>query len=291
MNWDDLRFAVAVHQAGSYAAASTRLKVDETTIARRVARLQRDLGVTLFEAVDGRRQATAQGREILKKAALMDHQARDIEASGNLDAAPVRTIRIATTDSIAVGVLAPDLPDLLNTWPNLTIQFLASTENVNFSRWEADLAIRLRKPEKGDFIVSRVAAIRMVLIRPVSGGSGEHGPLVYAYPEDLDLSPESRFLAAAGLKETARCVTKNLLVAEALLATGKCIGILPDFLCTEFRDGKKFVLTEVPEARDAWLLLQPHLKADPQIRSVIDWVREAFRKAGSRTGSTDPPSA
>jgi DNA-binding transcriptional LysR family regulator len=56
MNWDDLRIAVAVHQSGSYAGAGSTLKIDETTVARRMARLQRDLGIPLFKAVDGVRR-------------------------------------------------------------------------------------------------------------------------------------------------------------------------------------------------------------------------------------------
>src|SRR3954454_12749182 len=59
MNWDDLRIIAAVRDQGSYAGASARLRLDETTVARRVARIQGSLGVTLFDAVDGARKPTA----------------------------------------------------------------------------------------------------------------------------------------------------------------------------------------------------------------------------------------
>ena len=52
--------------------------------------------------------------------------------------------------------------------PGLTLQFLTSSENVKFSRWEADLAIRLRKPDKGDFAISKLADVRLYFIEPAT---------------------------------------------------------------------------------------------------------------------------
>ena len=65
MNWDDLRIVAAVSDRGSYAGASARLRIDETTVARRVARIQGSLGVTLFDAVDGVRKPTGYCEAIL----------------------------------------------------------------------------------------------------------------------------------------------------------------------------------------------------------------------------------
>lgn len=117
-------------------------------MARPLARLQDDLGFTLFEAVDGVRRPTAMGQQTLRLAIRMAGAATEIAGlEQRADHTPT-TLRIATTDSIAVEVLGPAVPDLLAHQPGLTIEFLASTENVNFSRWEADLAVRLSKPDK-----------------------------------------------------------------------------------------------------------------------------------------------
>ena len=63
MNWDDLRIIAAVRDEGTYAGASARLKIDETTVGRRLARVQRMLGLRLFEAV-GRVHHEALGRTL-----------------------------------------------------------------------------------------------------------------------------------------------------------------------------------------------------------------------------------
>ena len=155
MNWDDLRIVMAVQKGGSYAAAAAHLHVDESTVARRLTRLQKDLGVTLFEAIDGRRQPTNQCEAILAQVAqIAQHIERIEEVRSPIDA-PAGTYRIAATDSVGVGIVAPNMAGFLAENPGIRLQVVTSTENVNFSRWQADLAIRLRKPDKGDFSISK----------------------------------------------------------------------------------------------------------------------------------------
>ena len=114
-------------------------------------------------------------------------------------------------------------------------------------------------------------------------GAADARPVVCAYPEDLELTPESRHLAAIGLLPAARCVTKNLLVVQSLLRSRVCSGILPEFLCQEFLDDERLKITSLEETREAWLLVQDHLKHDPATRSVIDWLRACFSDLGHRT--------
>ena len=82
MNWDDLRIVAAVREEGTYARAGARLRVDVTTIGRRVARIQRALGVKLFEAVDGVRIPTKQCETVLAHIEAMTGHARQIDRVG-----------------------------------------------------------------------------------------------------------------------------------------------------------------------------------------------------------------
>src|SRR5262249_14759592 len=154
----------------------------------------------------------------------------------------------------------------------LTLQFLTSAENVRFSRWEADLAIRLRKPERGDFAITRLAEIRLYFIEPADDPGGE--TLVCAYPEELDRIPESQFLKARGLDRRARCVTDDIRVVRVLLRSGRAVGVLHEHSCKEFLADPRFRATPLPRGRDAWLLVQNHLKRDAAARLAIGWIRD-----------------
>jgi len=175
-------------------------------------------------------------------------------------------------------VLAPRAPTFLRTRPGLALDFMASTENVDFSRWEADLAIRLKEPEKGDFIKSKLGSFDLFLFSPASA-KDDQTPLPCAYPEDLDLTPESRYLEEIGLQDHARLRTKNLNVMKQFIQSGLCQGILPGYMCADLMNDVSLTSTRLPEPREAWLLIQHRLKDDPLTRQVIDWIRECFDSA------------
>jgi DNA-binding transcriptional LysR family regulator len=276
MNWDDLRIVVAVRDEGTYAGASARLRIDETTVGRRLARIERALGLRLFEAVDGLRKPTRQCEMVLAHVQAMAAHVAEIGRVGEGLPGLSGRFRIASTNAVAEEILSPHTARFLTQNPGLSLQFLTSSENVKFSRWQADLAVRLRKPDKGDFTISKLGEFRLYLIEPAA--EIDAGPVICAYPDDLGPIPESQFLKAKGLHERSRFVTNNVRVLKTLIRTHQAVGILPDFLCGELLADRRLRATLLPKRRDAWLLVQNHLKRDPAARVVIDWVRDCFQE-------------
>jgi DNA-binding transcriptional LysR family regulator len=277
MNWDDLRIIVAVSEAGTYAGAGARLRIDETTVGRRLARIERALDVRLFDAVDGQRRPTARCEAVLAHVQAMARHVGDIARIGEDPPGPLERFRIASTNAVAEEILAPRAARLLAQHPRLSLHFLTRSENVKFSRWQADLAIRLRKPEKGDFAISKLGEVQLYFIEPAAGGEAE--PFVCAYPEELGAVPETAFFKERNLQERARCVTDNARVIRTLLKAHRAIGVLPDYLCADLLADNRLRVTALPRRREVWLLVQNHLKRDPAARVVIDWVRDAFQEA------------
>jgi DNA-binding transcriptional LysR family regulator len=276
MNWDDLRIVAAVRDEGTYAGASARLKIDETTVGRRLARIQRTLGLRLFEAADGVRKPTRQCEMVLAHVQAMAGHVAEIGKVGESLPGLTGRIRIASTNSVAEEILSPHAGRLLIQNPGLTVQFLTSSENVKFSRWAADLAIRLRKPDKGDFTISKLADIRLYFFEPAT--VPDFAPVVCGYPEDLDSIPESQFLKVKGLQPRARAITDNVRVIKTLIQAHQAVGILPEYICGDLLADRRLRVTLLPRRRDVWLLVQNHLKRDPAARAAIDWVRDCFQQ-------------
>jgi DNA-binding transcriptional LysR family regulator len=274
MNWDDLRIVAAVRDEGTYAGASARLRIDETTVGRRLARIQGDLGVPLFEAVDGVRRPTRHCEQVLAHVSAMAGHVAEIGRIRDSQAGPVGRLRIASTNSVAEELLAPRAEQFLRNNPGLTLQFLTSSENVKFSRWQADLAIRLRKPEKGDFTISRLGEVRLYFFEPAE--AIEAAPIVCAFPDELEAIPEAQYLRARRLN-TARCVSDNVRVIQTMIRSHRAIGILPEHNCAALLADRSLRATLLTRRRDVWLLVQNHLKRDPATRLTIDWVRLCFR--------------
>jgi DNA-binding transcriptional LysR family regulator len=275
MNWDDLRIITAVRDEGTFAGASARLRIDETTVARRLARVQRALGFNLFEAVDGLRKPTRQCDEVLAHVQAMTRHVAEIGKVGGDATDPVGRFRVASTNGIAEEILSPRASEFLAQNPGLTLHFLVSNENVNFTRWEADFAIRLRKPDKGNFAISQLADARLYFVEPAE--MQETATFVCAYPQGLDITPESRFLKAKGLQDAARCVTDNPRVIRNLVLSRHAIAVLPEYMCGELFADARLTLTPLSSSRGIWLLIQDHLRRDRVARIVVDWIRDCFR--------------
>ncbi|MGF6307818.1 DNA-binding transcriptional LysR family regulator [Bradyrhizobium sp. i1.8.4] len=273
MNWDDLRIIAAVRDEGTYAGASARLRIDETTVGRRLARIERALGLRLFEAADGVRRPTRQCDVVLAHVQAMAAHAEEIGRIGESLPGPVGRLRIASTNAIAEEVLAPRASELLRAHPGLTLQFLTSSENVKFSRWEADLAIRLRKPDKGDFAISKLAEVRLYFFEPVATTTGE--AVTCAYPDELGGIPEMQFLRARRLR--ARCVTDNVRIIRRLIQSHHAAGVLPEHSCVDLLADRRLRATLLPKRRDVWLLVQSHLTRDAATRITIEWLRACFQ--------------
>ncbi len=278
MNWDDLRIIAAIREKGTFADASKELRIDETTVARRLARIQNDLGIPLFEAIDGTRKPTPHCDAVLAHIDEISRQVVQIDAIGKHVDGPTGNIRVASTHSIAEDFLAPHLAEFLGANPGLSLELKTSNENVNFSKWEADLAIRLGKPAKGTFLIQKLAEVRLYLIAPVETKDQRSDCIVCAYPKELDDTPEMHQIEIADLTDRIRLRTGNPLIIRSVIQTQKGIGILPEYLAGDFIDNPLFHSTLLKAHREVWLLIQPHLQNDPAARLAIDWIKSRLEK-------------
>lgn len=196
MHWDDLRFLVEIGRCGSLAAASRRLHVDQTTVARRLRALERRLGAMLFERVDGCWIATATGARVLERIEGIEESVAGIQriaASGKGVVGGI--VRVTSIASIAIGYLVPRLPSLYARHPALTIELIESNENLSISRREADIAIRLARPHGGDFLIRKLVDCGLALYTSANAMAATTTEDCWvAYREDLAGTPEMRWI-------------------------------------------------------------------------------------------------
>ena len=106
MEWDDLRFALAVARYGGIAGAARNLKVNHSTVFRHIAGIEARLGVHLFERLPSGYSPTMAGKRLLESAERVEEEilamqrqiAADTPGSGG-------TVRVTTTDAIAAHLI------------------------------------------------------------------------------------------------------------------------------------------------------------------------------------------
>ncbi|HZP70595.1 MAG TPA: LysR family transcriptional regulator [Pseudolabrys sp.] len=146
--WDDLKMFLEVARHGSVHAAAKRLRVDHSTVCRRIGRLESLLAVKLF---DRSRKGIAVRREaqgLLKHIEQMDRHAGHLEdAFARNKGTTTQVVRIATMEGIASGYLARRLPALGQFGPNIKIELVSIPQAVDLNRKEADIFLSFFNPD------------------------------------------------------------------------------------------------------------------------------------------------
>lgn len=143
IDWDDVRYFLAVARGGSVRAAAERLGVNHATVLRRVAQLEQRLGVQVFEKLPSGYRLTAAGEEVVEFADQMEASSHQLETRVfGRDQSARGLLRVTLPPFLATHLLMPDLADFARRNPDIEMEILSSGEVANLTNREADVAIR-----------------------------------------------------------------------------------------------------------------------------------------------------
>ncbi|WP_259781496.1 LysR family transcriptional regulator [Aestuariispira ectoiniformans] len=274
MDWDDLKYVLAVARGGTYSAAATALQVNQTTITRRIQQASSGLAIPLFDRVDGRLVPTEACRTILVHAEHMEREvAQALHTAGDLQLAPRGTVRVATVEALITDILGPALTAFNDTYPDIRLELIAGHDNLNLSRREADIALRLNRPQGGTAVTRKLCELGFALYEARAGAREQW----LGYDESLDHLPEAQWLRRQMNDQppVLRSNSVNLLqkatgqgLGRAMLA---CVRADQDPLLTRVEAGKPPQVT-----REVWLLIHETARRNRAVRAVVDWIDETF---------------
>jgi len=158
--WDDVRFFLAVARTGSLSGAARALGVGHVTVGRRVALLEKRLGVTLLNRTPDGFSTTSAGQAILRQCTEMESAARNLEriAAGR-DSLVTGSVRLTTTEALAHQVIVPAIAALRQAHPDLRVDLVASVRSLDIARREADVAVRFARPTAPEFVCRKLGEV------------------------------------------------------------------------------------------------------------------------------------
>lgn len=143
MDWDDLKYFLAVQQGGSISAAASRLQVNHSTVLRRLARLEEALGARLFERLTTGYLLTSTGEALAADLAGLREQVDTAERHVmGQDQAIRGTIRITSTDTLFASLLTGLLAAFRALHPQVQLELVMNNALLSLTRREADVAVR-----------------------------------------------------------------------------------------------------------------------------------------------------
>lgn len=270
LQWDDVRVFLELARTGSLSAAARGLRISHATVGRRVAALEADLGRTLVERRADGYALTADGEAVFVLADGMDERALAILRRGGREQGLTGTVRLTTTQALADRFLVPRLGPFHARHPGIDLEVTVDNRALSLARREADLAIRMARPEHGDLIARRLSTVAYGLF----AAPGAPDALI-GYDEALADLPEAVWLArhAGGRRVAFRSNSVQAQLAAAKAGFGAAL--LPLWLAGE-EPALRAVPMEAPLARELWLVLHRDMKEVPRVRAVIDHLAGLF---------------
>lgn len=288
MNWDDLRYFLAVAREGQMLGAASRLGVSQARLSRHVAALEEAVGARLFDRTTRGSTLTPDGEALFAAAerieaevlsGVADIQGRD-EISG--------TVRIGAPDGFGSAFLATRLGRFRLAYPNLHVQLVPVPRSFSLSEREADIAIMVGRPDKGRLRVRKLVDYSLGLYAShayleQAGYPQEAADLashsLVGYVDDLIYTPELDYT-----REFAKDWHSDIEVSTAIgqfeaVRAGAGVGICHDFMAAD-EPGLMRLFPDLSVTRSYWLVWHENQAVARRVKAVVELLDEIVRDSG-----------
>jgi len=285
MDWDDLKFFLAVARSKSLSATSRELGVSASTVSRRIAALEQALDLKLFRHHRDGYDLTEAGEDLLPSAEIAAAQMAVLERSAlEKEGGFSGEVRLDAPELLGQNILLPSLGTLASDYPDIRLDIRSSVRPVRLNARESDIVLRLVRPEHGSYKMRTVGKVGFGLYCSKGFAQGNWMP---SHAEELQQfrvigwNDELRFLTMAlWLEELCPGTPPSLKLSSfnaQLEAVQKGLGVavLPCFAAK--RAGLMRVLEdEASLTLDLWLLVQDQAAKLPRVRIVSEHLRRVL---------------
>ncbi len=289
VDWDDLRFFIAVMRSGQISHAARQLCVDHATVARRIDHLERTLNTKLFERGRAGYSSTPAADRLMASAVAVEGTILSAEsdiAGGNSDLSG--RVRIGAPDGFGSMFLAPRIGQLRATHPGLDIELVTMSRPFSLSNREADIAISLELPPRGRLIGRKLTNFNMRLYAspsyltsrdPIRSVKDLPNHEFIGYVEEFIFLRELDFLPqiCEGLSARFRCSSWFGQVQAASQGVG--IAVLPSFLIPNNLDLQCVLPDQVQIEQTFYLLMHEDSREIARVKAATDFVCHAVSES------------
>jgi len=299
-NWDDLRFFLAVARKRRLVSAAQALKVDHTTVSRRLRALEETLGARLFERSPRGYRLTEAGRTLMPTAEAMEAASfRLYKALSGKDAQLAGPVRFAATEAFGGHVITPLLAEFARRHPGIEIEMIATTPPLNLTKREADFAIMLAPPPSGRLVAWKLTDYKLQLYGapdylaahpPITTPDDLGGHRFVWYIEDLLPVPQLHFLETMIREPHVSYRSTSLFAQWSAVRAGMGLSLLPRFLAEDDAGLTLILGEEIEVVREFWLVVHEDLRQVARVDAVCRFLTRRIRALQPRLmGETARP--
>jgi DNA-binding transcriptional LysR family regulator len=291
LDWNDLRYFLAVAREGSTLAASKSLGVSQPTVQRRLAALEKQAGRSLVERHPTGYRLTDVGKSLVPFAARIEENVTELERHlTSSDQSLAGVIRVTCPEADIAHLLAPIFDRFHTKYPKLHLEFILTDRKLDLAKGEADIALRGGKPGDDVLVGRKIVDTPWALYASRDYVERRGKP---ERSEDLD---RHAIIAYTGPMKSLRCVrwlhaaapnaptaaySNSVLGALAAAKTGTGLALLPIHIANTEPD--LLCALELPPefTEPVTLMVHPDLRNTPRIRAFIDFFFSEIRAVRS----------
>jgi DNA-binding transcriptional LysR family regulator len=277
MNWDDLKFFLTLFETNKVSTAAIRLNVNYATVSRRIERLEESLKLKLFDRTQDGYKPTIEGTLLYEMSLDMRNKITNLEEHFSPDAKFKQNTTISMVPFLAENLIIEKLSPFCKQHPQLRIEFDTSHRNVNISKQEADIALRLELPEKGESLCRKLGEIPYVLygqkywIDKIRHGENIN---IITYTTAYTHLPECKYLldhfGNKSIKIQSNAVSAQKIAAE----NGYGIALIPKIAV---QDGNTNTLSPQQEIkREVWMLTSRKSSSSTSTKLITEELVKIF---------------
>ncbi len=289
VNWDDLRLFLAVSRAQSLSGAGRMVQLDPATLGRRMARLERDVGETLFQKSQSGYSLTDVGVRLVERAEAAE-RALTVGAAADPAGGLTGQVRIGAPDGCANYLLPQVCARLARAHPDLDIQIVALPRVFNLSKREADMAISVSAPRAGRQIVQKITDYHLHLAAAATYLQGkapvlarrdlQNHPIV-GYIPDMIFDKELDYLQELGVPRI-QLASNSVAVQLNAIRQGAGIGIVHDFALPMVGGMTRLLTQEISLQRSFYLLRPEEDRNNPRLTKLAKALSQGVRAEVAR---------
>jgi len=287
MNWNDIRYFLAVARHGGLTGAAREMRASRSTVARRSESLEAALRTRLFERRPDGYALTDSGRDMIGKAAVIEAGMTELEDRfGGEDGRVSGTVRIVTVETLA-HLIMPGLPALQAAHPDLSISVAINPSFASLPQRAADIGLRLCRPQQGSFAVKRVGMLSFGLFgspgylaaHPVEQASppiAGHRLITWGDPLSFVALPK---ILRSWTEEASTVLQVDSMQAQMMaIRSGGGLGVLPRAAAGEA--GLEIVLPDLcRQDEPIWLVVHEDIQHARRVRVVREFLETTVKGA------------
>jgi DNA-binding transcriptional LysR family regulator len=287
-NWNDLIFFLELARQSRLAPTARRLRVDHTTVSRRIAELEKDLSVKLFDRKPDGFVLTEKGHRLFAIAERIEQEASSApQALGSDNATATGRVRVATMEGIGAFFLAARLTELAVRQPGITVELVTERHLISLTKREADLFVSFVHPTGPRLVVKEIGSFRLALFASAGyleryGAPKRRGELAthtfIDYVEDLIAIQPVHWLLDVLEPVNVAFRSSSMHAQQNAIAAGAGIGLLPLFSAKSNPALVPILADEVLVYRNVFLSVHEDLEFMTRVRSVSRHIAQVFER-------------